>query len=427
MIGVAFVVLIVLMLLSIPIAATLMGLGLFLSETYSRFPLHRALGEVLWSASDSFLLIAVPLFILLGEILVRSGIARMTYGALEAWLSWLPGGLLHANIGTATFFSATSGSSVATAATVGTVAMPQARSLGYDERLFAGSIAAGGTLGIMIPPSINLIVYGFMTETSIPRLFVAGIVPGTLLALMFIVGTAILCAWKPHLGGPIRRHSWAARGKGLLQLVPMFGLFGLIVGSIYTGWATPTEAAAIGVLAALGIAQATRTLSLDMFNRAILGTMRTTAMIMLIIVSAYFLNFVLSSVGATAALSRLVAQSGLGPLATMLLIVLIYIVLGFFIETLSLMVITIPVIAPVVVGLGYDPIWFGILLILLVEMALITPPVGLNLYVVQGVRGRGPFSDVIVGAIPYAFMMLVMAGFLIAFPSIALFLPEAMH
>lgn len=427
MIGVAFVVLIVLMLLSIPIAASLMGLAVFLSETYSRFPLHRALGEVLWSASDSFLLIAIPLFILLGEILVRSGIARMTYGALEAWLSWLPGGLLHANIGTATFFSATSGSSVATAATVGTVAMPQARALGYDERLFAGSIAAGGTLGIMIPPSINLIVYGFMTETSIPRLFVAGIVPGTLLALMFIAGTALLCMWKPEWGGPIRHHSWKARGMGLVQLIPMFGLFGLIIGSIYTGWATPTEAAAIGVVASLAIAKATRTLNLAMLNAAILGTMRTTAMIMLIIVSAYFLNFVLSSIGATAALSRLVADSGLGSLSTMLLIVLIYIILGFFIETLSLMVITIPVIAPVVVSLGYDPIWFGIMLILLIEMALITPPVGLNLYVVQGVRGHGAFSDVVVGAIPYALIMLVMAGLLLAFPSIALFLPNAMN
>jgi len=427
MIGVAFIVLIVLMLLSIPIAATLMGLGLFLSETYSHFPLHRALGEVLWSASDSFLLIAIPLFILLGELLVRSGIARMTYQALEAWLSWLPGGLLHANIGTATFFSATSGSSVATAATVGTVAMPQARALGYDERLFAGSIAAGGTLGIMIPPSINLIVYGFMTETSIPRLFIAGIMPGTLLALMFIAGTALLCALRPEWGGPRRSHSWAARAKGLLALTPMFGLFALIIGSIYTGWATPTEAAAVGVLAALGIAQVTRTLSVEMLRQAVLGTMRTTAMIMLIITSAYFLNFVLSSVGATQALSRLVTQSGLGTLATILLIVGIYVILGFFIETLSLMVITVPVIEPVVVSLGYDPIWFGVLLILLIEMALITPPVGLNLYVVQGVRGRGAFSDVIMGSIPYVLIMLVMAGFLIAFPGIALFLPNAMN
>ena len=427
MIGTAFVVLIVLMLLSIPIAVTLLGLGLFMDFAYAHFPLYRALGEILWTASDSFLLIAIPLFILLGEILVRSGIARQTYDALEAWLSWLPGGLLHANIGTATFFSATSGSSVATAATVGTVAMPQARALGYDERLFAGSIAAGGTLGIMIPPSINLIVYGFMTETSIPRLFIAGILPGALLALMFIAGTAALCAYRPEWGGPRRPHSWADRGRALINLIPMFGLFTVIIGSIYSGWATPTEAAAVGVLATLAIAAANRTLNWAMISEAILGTMRTTAMLLLIITSAYFLNFVLSAVGATQALSRLVSQSGLSHLTSILLIVGIYVILGFFIETLSLMVITIPVVEPVVVGLGYDPIWFGIMLILLVEMALITPPVGLNLYVVQGVRGRGSFGDVIVGAIPYALIMLVMAGILIAWPDLALILPRAMN
>ncbi len=427
MIGVALVVLVVLMVLSIPIAVTLLGLGMFMDAAYSRFPLHRALGEILWTASDSFLLISIPLFILLGEILVRSGVARRTYGALDAWLSWLPGGLLHANIGTAAFFSATSGSSVATAATVGTVAMPQARALGYDERLFAGSIAAGGTLGIMIPPSINLIVYGFMTETSIPRLFVAGILPGVMLALMFILGTAGLCSLKPAWGGPVFVHSWRDRLRGLVDLVPMLGLFAVIIGSIYTGWATPTEAAAVGVLATLGIAAVNRTLSFAMLNAAILGTMRTTAMIMLIIISAYFLNFVLSAVGATQALSHLVGASGLSPLATMLLIVGMYVILGFFIETLSLMVITVPVVAPVVVAIGYDPIWFGIMLILLIEMALITPPVGLNLYVVQGVRGHGSISDVIMGAIPYALTMLVMAALLIAFPQIALYLPNAMN
>ena len=216
MIGIALV---VLMVLSIPIAVTLMGLGLFMDQAFSRFPLYRALGEILWTASDSFLLIAIPLFILLGEILVHSGVAQQTYHALEAWLSWLPGRLLHANFGTAAFFSATSGSSVAAATTVGTVAMPQARALGYDERLFAGSIAAGGTLGIMIPPSINLIVYDFMTETSVPRLFVAGIVPGVMLTLMFIAGTAALCTLQPEWGGPVRSHSWADRVRGLLSLI----------------------------------------------------------------------------------------------------------------------------------------------------------------------------------------------------------------
>jgi tripartite ATP-independent transporter DctM subunit len=387
MIGVALVVLIVLMVLSIPIAVTLLGLAVFMDGVYARFPLHRALGEILWTASDSFLLISIPLFILLGEILVRSGVARRTYGALEAWLSWLPGGLLHANIGTATFFSATSGSSVATAATVGTVAMPQARALGYDERLFAGSIAAGGTLGIMIPPSINLIVYGFMTETSIPRLFVAGIVPGVMLALMFIAVTAILCTLKPAWGGPVFSHSWPERLRGLADLMPMLSLFAVIIGSIYTGWATPTEAAAVGVLATLAIARLNRTLSWEMLNAAILGTMRTTAMIMLIIISAYFLNFVLSAVGATRALSNLVTTSGLSPLATMLMIVAMYVVLGFFIETLSLMVITVPVSRA---GGGGDRLrsdLVRIMLILLNEDGAVYAAGGAEPYVVQGCAG----------------------------------------
>ncbi len=420
-------VLLVLLLSSIPVAATLMALAVFIDEAFSAFPLQRALGEVVWSASDSFLLIAIPLFILLGEVLVRTGIARSTYRTLEMWLSWLPGGLLHANIGTATFFSATSGSSVATAATVGTVAMPQARALGYDERLFAGSIAAGGTLGIMIPPSINLIVYGFLTETSIPRLFMAGILPGVLLAALFMMATAALCAVFPKLGGERRRYGWGERIGGLVFLVPVLALFFLIIGSIYAGWATPTEAAAVGVVAALALAALSRRLSWAMLIDALEGTMRTTAMIMLIIVASYFLNFCLSSAGVTRQLTDLVESAGLGPTGTLLLVVAVYLVLGFFVETLSLMVITIPVVAPVVLGLGYDPVWFGILLILMIEMALITPPVGLNLYVVQGVRGHGSIDDVMVGAVPYVAAMLVMAALLILLPDIALILPRAMN
>jgi C4-dicarboxylate transporter, DctM subunit len=194
--------------LSLPVGAVLIVLGVGIDLFYSPFPLIRGLGQVVWSATNSSLLIAIPFFVLLGEILVRGGIAERTYRALDVWLAWLPGGLVHANIATATMFSATSGSSVATAATVATVAMPQAKTLGYDPRLFAGAIAAGGTLGIMIPPSINLIVYGFLTETSIPRLFLAGLVPGLLLALGFMAMSALLCSVRPALGGPSRRAGW---------------------------------------------------------------------------------------------------------------------------------------------------------------------------------------------------------------------------
>lgn len=427
MILTALIILLALLVLSVPVAATLVVLALMLDEFFSPFPLFRAMGDVLWTASDSFLLIAIPLFILLGEILVRTGIAKGTYRSLESWLSWLPGGLLHANIGTATLFSATSGSSVATAATIGTVAIPQGKEMKYDPRLFTGSIAAGGTLGIMIPPSINLIVYGFLTETSIPQLFAAGLLPGLLLALLFIIGTALICIWKPSLGGPSVSHSWRERISGLWNLIPVLGLFGIVVGSIYTGLATPTEAASLGVLGAMVIALFMGKLSMDVIIQALDGTMKTTGMIMLIIMASYFLNFVLASSGVTRELTGFLESAGLGPYSTLMLAILIYIVLGFFIETLSLMVITIPIVAPIIIGMGFDPVWLGILLILLIEMALITPPVGLNLYVVQGVRKGGPFSDVMVGAMPYVAMMLVMAVVLILFPSVALFLPGLMN
>ena len=415
--------LLILLSLSIPVGIVLFLLAFGIDIFFSPFPLMRGLGQVVWSSSNSGTLIAIPFFVLLGEILVRSGIARRTYSALEAWVSWLPGGLIHANIATATLFSATSGSSEATAATVASVAMPQAEKLGYDPRLFSGAIAAGGTLGIMIPPSINLIVYGFLTETSIPQLFLAGLVPGLLLALLFMCVTVIICLIKPSLGGPGVNADWSRRLTSLIDLVPLLTLFGVIVGTIYAGWATPTEAAAVGVAIAFAIAAVHRSLSREMLLASLKGTVRTSAMIMLVVIGAYVLNFVLTAAGVSRALQMFLQNLGFGALATLMVIVLIYIILGFFIETLSLMVATIPIVVPIIVELGYDKVWFGILMIILVEMALITPPVGLNLYVVQGARRSGSFSDVIVGVIPYALAMLVMVGLLIIFPIIALYLP----
>ena len=409
--------------LSLPVGVVLFLLGFGVDYFFTPFPLIRGLGERVWSSSDSGLLIAIPFFVLLGEFLVRAGIAERTYRALDAWFSWLPGGLIHANIGTATMFSATSGSSVATAATVATVAMPQAERLGYDQRLFAGAIAAGGTLGIMIPPSINLIIYGFLTETSIPRLFLAGLIPGLLLALGFMVITAILCKLYPSLGGPTRSASWGERIGGLKHLVPLLALFGVVIGSIYAGWATPTESAAIGVAMAALIAAANRGLTVRVVIDSLIGTVRTTAMVMFVIVGAYFLNFTLGAAGLGRELTALLDNLGLGPYQTLFVIIALYIVLGFFIETMALMIATIPIVVPVVVGLGFDPIWFGILVIVLVEMALITPPVGLNLYVVQAARAKGRFSDVMIGAFPYVVGMFIMIIALILFPQIALFLP----
>lgn len=410
--------------LSIPVGIVLFLLGFGIDLFFSPFPLIKGLGQLVWSSSNSATLIAIPFFVLLGEILVRSGVAGRTYAALDRWISWLPGGLIHANIATATMFSATSGSSVATAATVATVAMPQAEKLGYDPRLFSGAIAAGGTLGIMIPPSINLIVYGFLTQTSIPQLFLAGLIPGIGLALCFVLATVIICSIRPSLGGERRVFPFVVMIGALRDLLPIIVLFTIIIGTIYQGWATPTEAAAVGVAGAFAIALFVGGVSLDMISQSLLGTIKVTSMIMLVVIGASFLNFTLSSAGLGRVLQEFLTGLGLSPLMFMLVIVAIYIVLGFFIETLSLMVVTIPIIVPLVIAQGYDPIWFGILMIVLIEMALITPPVGLNLYVVQGARKSGNLSEVMLGAFPYVVVMLMMAAALIAFPQIALFLPS---
>ena len=418
--------LLALLTLSIPVGIVLFILGVGVDQFFSPFPLLRGLGQVVWSSSDSSTLIAIPFFVLLGEILVRGGVAERTYAALDKWFSWLPGGLVHANIGTATMFSATSGSSVATAATVATVAMPQAERLGYDPRLFSGAIAAGGTLGILIPPSINLIVYGFLTETSIPQLFLAGLLPGVLMALAFMAVTVVLCVIRPSLGGPSRSFSWAERARSLVHLLPIVALFVVVIGSIYAGWATPTESAAVGVAMALVIAASDGGIGFSMLSEALRGTVKITSMIMLVIIGAYFLNFTLASAGLGRELTDMIQSFDLTPLGTLFLVICLYIVLGFFIETLSLMVATIPIIVPIIAGLGFDKVWFGVLLIVLIEMALITPPVGLNLYVVQGARNSGNLGQVMVGAAPYALVMLAMIGLLVAFPSLALFLPSVL-
>ena len=413
--------------LTIPVGIVLFLLGFGVDMFYSAFPLLKALGRLVWSTSNSSSLIAIPFFVLLGEILVRSGIAHSTYSALDRWVSWLPGGLVHANIATATMFSATSGSSVATAATVSTVAMPQARALGYDPRLFSGAIAAGGTLGIMIPPSINLIVYGFLTQSSIPQLFLAGLLPGVLLAVGFMLVTVVVCVLKPGLGGSRRHFTWAQRLRSLVDLLPIILLFVAIVGSIYFGIATPTEAAAVGVAGAVLIAISFGRFNWAMVTQSVVGTIKITSMIMLIVIGASFLNFTLASAGLGGKLESFLAGLGLTPFTTLLVIVLMYVVLGMFIETLSLMVVTIPIVVPLITQMGFDVVWFGILMIVLVEMALITPPVGLNLYVVQSARGEGRIGQVMIGALPFVITMFVMVGLLIAFPDIALWLPSSLQ
>ena len=423
MIATAMTSLLVLIGLSIPVGAALGVLGLTLDPMFSELPLTRALGEISWNSNNEFLLVAIPLFILLGEVLLRAGLAEKMYQSMSLWLSWLPGGLMHANIGASTLFSATSGSSVATSATVGTVAIPQIKKHGYKESLFLGSLAAGGTLGILIPPSINLVLYGVLTNSSVPKLYLAGIIPGFMLAGMFILIIIIACVLKPEWGGKKIYASWGERFRSLVNLLPPLGIFFLVVGSIYAGLATPTEAAALGVFGALVLAAFYRRLSLNMLREAIEGTMKSTAMIMLIVIAAAFLNFVMSATGLTNAITDFIGGLGLSAGWMLLVLVIFYLVLGCFMETLSMMIITIPIVTPVMIGLGYDPVWLGIMIIILVEAALITPPVGMNLFVVQSLRKSGSMNDVIVGSLPFVAAMFVMLLLLSLFPAIAMWMP----
>ena len=412
----------------IPVAAALGLLGLSLDWIYMDGRLSRGMGEFLWEGGRNTLLVSIPMFVLLGELMLRAGIARRMYDAVSLWLSWLPGGLMHANIGTCTFLAASSGSSVATAATVGTVAYPQIESKGYDEGLFLGSIAAGGTLGILIPPSINLILYGLITNNSVPELYLAGLIPGLLLASVFMVTIVVLCLASGRLSGDRVSASWAARMAALPHLLPPLLLFAVVVGSIYAGIATPTESASIGVAAALFLAWTLGGLNVRMLCEALEGTLRTTAMIMLIVTAAMFLNFVLGFIGVTQALTSTMRAFELTPLETILLVVAFYVVLGMFMETLAMMLTTVPLVYPIVVQAGFDGIWFGVLITLLIEMALITPPIGLNLFVVQGVRlNGGAIKDIFLGVLPFAATILVMIGLLIAYPSLALWLPKLFY
>ena len=425
MLGITLALLVGFLALAVPVAAGLGILGLTLSAIYSKLPLSLAMGEIAWGTSNNFLLVAIPFFVLLGEILLRSGMAERMYNALVLWMPWLPGGLMHSNIAACAMFAATSGSSVATAATIGTVALNEVEKHGYSERLFLGTIAAGGTLGILIPPSINMIVYGVLTETSIPKLYLAGFLPGLVLASLFSLTVLIICIIRPELGGRPTSATWEERFKALPDLLPPLIIFLAVIGSIYAGWATATESAALGVIAAIAIAAWNRQLSLRALLHAFEGTMRTTAMIMAILLAAYFLNFVITSIGLTMQVNRFITGLQLTPVELLIAVVIFYLLLGMFMETLSMMVATVPIIAPIMIKAGYDPVWFGIIIIILMELAMITPPVGINLYVVQGLRRRGRIDDVIIGASPFVVTIILMIVVLSLWPQLALWLPRA--
>lgn len=424
---VGFVSMMGLLLLSFPIAVIMVVLGVIGGVMLYGWPLLNSMGPVIWGVQNENLLTAIPLFILLGELLLRSGIADKMYSALALWLGRLPGGLLHTNIGCCALFAATSGSSVATAATVGTVALPALKSRGYGAAQSLGSLAAGGTLGILIPPSVNLLIYGSLANESIGQLFIAGIVPGITLMLAFMAFIAVDSLIRGNGATQERWAPLAERISALKHLIPPAIIFGVVMGSIYLGIATPTESAALGVVVALGFAWREKKLTFEFLDHCFRQTAKTTGMILLIITAAFMLNLTLALGGVAQAMTEWVSSFGLSSTGLLLVLIVFYLFLGMFMDVLSMQVLTIPVALPIVTAVGVDPIWFGIFIVLMCELGMITPPVGMNLYVVQGVRkDGGPFRDVVYGAAPYALIMILFTMLLIAIPGIALWLPTSM-
>ncbi len=429
---IGFVTMMGLLMIGFPVAVVMVAMGVLGGMILYGPVLLKSMGPVLWGVSNENVLTAIPLFILLGELLLRSGLADRMYGALALWLGRLPGGLLHTNIGACSLFAATSGSSVATAATVGTVALPALGERGYDPARSLGTLAAGGTLGILIPPSVNLLIYGSLASVSVGQLFVAGIIPGILLTLTFMGFVVLESLWRRSRGLPDaskleEKLPLKDRLRALVHLVPAAVVFLIVMGSIYMGIATPTESAALAVLVALLFVWREGRLSFAFLDVCFRQTAKTTGMILLIIAAAFTLNVTLALGGITGVISNWVAGLGLAPTGLLFALVVFYLILGMFMDVLSMQVLTIPIVVPIVVAAGIDPIWFGIFVVLMSELGMITPPVGMNLYVVQGVRtDGGPFSDVIRGAIPYAVIMLLFTILLILVPQIVMWLPQSL-
>ncbi|MCH8892325.1 MAG: TRAP transporter large permease [Chloroflexi bacterium] len=462
------------------VAGALGVLSLVIMYFFSDAPLWNIMGNKAWETNTNFILIAIPLFLMMGEFMLRSGMGEKMYSAVSRWIAFMPGGLIHTNIASCAIFAACSGSSVATSATISRVALPVFRQRGYSERLVIGSLAAGGTLGILIPPSIGLIVYGVLVEESIGRLYLAGFIPGFMLAAMMmamIVGASIVF---PSIAPKEPRVSWRLKFIGLISMIPIALIIMVVLGSIYAGWATPTEAAAFGVTGAFVLAvinnsgpaitgwvvqkfggsgpqtglmgriqeryplvegqlRQSMTVNWDMLKDAILSTVRTSSMIMLIVVSAFTLSFAFARLGISHDISQWIIGMDLSGTQLVIVLVIFYLLLGTFMESFAMLVTTVPILAPALVATGVDLVWFGIIMVILVEAALISPPEGINLYVLHGVRRDvqaemaeasglseqvGTITDVYIGVLPFMAVMAAMIVMLIIFPDIALWLPN---
>lgn len=423
---VLLVVLLGLLSLGVWVAIALLSVGTVALVFFSNAPVGQVLATTLWGASHSWALAALPLFILMGEILLRSRLSEDMFKGLSPWLGGLPGRLLHVNIIGCAIFAAVSGSSAATAATIGKMSVPELMDRGYPERLVIGTLAGSATLGLLIPPSIILIVYGVATDQSIARLFVAGVIPGIMLVTMF-GGYVIIRALMNPTSIPVERDDYTLleKIKSSRRLIPVLILITTVIGSIYAGIASPTDAAALGVIFAIVLSFFSGTLSRKMLMESLMGATITSAMIAFILGGAAFLTVSMGFTGIPRNLAVWIGSFDLSPLALLGVLTIFFILLGCFLDGISVVVLTTSIIMPMIDGAGIDPLWFGIYLVIVVEMSQITPPVGFNLFVIQGLTGINILS-IARSALPFFLLLLGAVGLITAFPSIVTFMPNLM-
>lgn len=411
---------------SVWIGLSLFATGYILLSVFKpNIPMDIFAGKVIWGSVTALELLSLPLFILMSEILVSARLGRSLFSGLAPWVGRLPGGLLHVNVAGSTLFAAVSGSSAATTAIVGRVTLPELAAHGYDRRLAMGSLAGAGTLGFLIPPSIIMIIYGVVAEQSILELFVAGVVPGFCLAVLYMAYIAAhqtITRSQPQIDRP----TWSDRLMALKQIGPLVGLIAGIMGSLYLGLASPTELAAVGVLGALIIAILMRRFSLSAMISAGRRAVRTSAMIGLIIMGAALLNAAFGFLGIPKAIAEQIAAFGLSPMALIAVLLVFYVIIGMFLDGTSIIVMTLPITLPLVTAAGYDPIWFGVFVVVAVEISQITPPIGFNLFVIQSQTGES-IGAIARAAIPFFFILLAFALLLALVPQIALWLPGTMQ
>jgi tripartite ATP-independent transporter DctM subunit len=420
-------VLFVLFFFRMPIGISMLLVGGIGFASLVNWPAASALlGSEPFHVTSNYALSVIPLFVLMGHFATLSGMARDFYAAAYAWIGHWRGGLAGATIAACSGFSALSGSSVATAATIGQVALPEMRRYRYNNRLATGAVAAGGTLGILIPPSAGMVVYAILTEQSIGRLFLAGVLPGLLLTAMFLLTILIVCTMFPSYGPPGERLRRAERLRATLRALPMFAIVLLTIGGIYVGLFTPSEAAAVGAFLAMLLAAVRGALTVRAFFGALLETVRTSGLIFLILIGATLFSQFIAVTQIPANLTEFLTGLNLPKVVVLGIILATYIVLGMFMEGFAMMVLTLPVVFPIITALGYDPIWFGVVMVIVLEMGLISPPVGVNVFVVKGVAGDVPMNEIFAGILPFWAAMIVTIAVLVLLPEIALMLPNSM-